>query len=78
MGDDGVANGQAESGIETLVVMLGANNALGSVVKLEPKWTPDSYGQLPFEQRMTAKNDLQPVATGPLRRGMGGARRPTP
>jgi hypothetical protein len=66
MGDDGVAtaqaesgqaeSGQAESGIETLVVMLGANNALGSVVKLEPKWTPDSYGQLPFEQRMTAKN----------------------
>jgi hypothetical protein len=56
MGDEGVADGQAESGIETLVVMLGANNALGSVVKLEPKWTPDSYGQLPFEQRMTAKN----------------------
>ena len=30
-------------GIETLVVLLGANNALGSVVALEPVWTPDEY-----------------------------------
>ncbi len=35
--------GDASHGIETLVVMLGANNALGSVVSLEPRWTPDDY-----------------------------------
>lgn len=37
------ANGDHVPGIETLVVMLGANNALGSVVDLEPRWTPDDY-----------------------------------
>lgn len=37
------AEGDGSHGIETLVVMLGANNALGSVVSLEPRWTPDDY-----------------------------------
>ncbi|MET0908010.1 MAG: hypothetical protein ABWZ99_00965 [Ilumatobacteraceae bacterium] len=55
MGEEGVGGGGPEAGIETLVVMLGANNALGSVVKLEPKWTQDSYGQLPLAQRMAEK-----------------------
>jgi hypothetical protein len=35
LGDDG--------GIETLIVMLGANNALGSVVSLAVKWTKRDY-----------------------------------
>jgi hypothetical protein len=35
--------GSGPHGIETLVVMLGANNALGSVVQLDPHWTPDDY-----------------------------------
>jgi hypothetical protein len=39
MGDEG----PGPHGIETLVVMLGANNALGSVVQLAPRWTPDDY-----------------------------------
>jgi hypothetical protein len=37
------AEGPGAHGIETLVVMLGANNALGGVVKLDPRWTPDDY-----------------------------------
>lgn len=35
--------GDGPHGIETLVIVLGANNALGSVVHLEPRWTPDDY-----------------------------------
>jgi hypothetical protein len=41
MGEEGTAS----HGIETLVVMLGANNALGSVLSLEPHWTTDNYVQ---------------------------------
>ncbi len=33
----------AESGVETLVVFLGANNALGSVVRLEVVWSGSDY-----------------------------------
>lgn len=35
-----------EAGIETLVVELGANNALGSVVRLELVWSGDGYRDL--------------------------------
>jgi hypothetical protein len=55
MGDEGVGNGKSEAGIETLIVMLGANNALGSVVQLEPKWTQDDYGKLSLAKRMAIK-----------------------
>ncbi len=46
---------KAREGIETLVVILGANNVLGSVVNLSPAWTPEDYATLPPEQRMVAK-----------------------
>lgn len=39
----GAEHGDAESGIETLVVFLGANNVLGSVVSLAVRWTGDDY-----------------------------------
>jgi hypothetical protein len=42
-------------GVETLVVVLGANNALGSVVSLDLTWTPADYATLPPEQRTAAK-----------------------
>jgi hypothetical protein len=42
-------------GIETLVVMLGANNALGSVVSLQPCWSPQGYEDLTAAQRRKAK-----------------------
>ncbi|TIC88550.1 hypothetical protein E8D34_02355 [Nocardioides sp. GY 10113] len=41
-------------GIETLVVVLGSNNALGSVVSLEPVWTPEGYADLPLAERPAA------------------------
>jgi hypothetical protein len=42
-------------GIETLVVMLGANNALGSVAGLQPCWTSDRYLDLSPVERLAAK-----------------------
>ena len=47
--------GEASGGIETLVVALGANNALGSVVGLNPCWTPDNYLALSPDKRLKAK-----------------------
>ena len=43
MGDEGLEGGGDGPGIETLVVMLGANNALGAVVRLNARWTPRDY-----------------------------------
>ena len=42
-------------GVETLVVVLGSNNALGSVVTLEPVWTPAGYADLALDQRLAAR-----------------------
>ena len=42
-------------GVETLVVVLGSNNALGAVVSLEPAWTPEGYADLPLEERLAAR-----------------------
>ena len=42
-------------GVETLVVVLGSNNALGAVVSLEPAWTPEGYDDLPLEDRLAAR-----------------------
>jgi hypothetical protein len=49
--------GSSGEGIETLVVVLGSNNALGSVVKLAPAWTPQGYEDLPPAQRLEVKKD---------------------
>lgn len=46
---------RSSQGIETLVVALGANNALGSVVTLEPAWTPEGYADLSLEERASAR-----------------------
>lgn len=45
-------------GIETMIVMLGANNALGSVVGLQPCWTAENYLELEPEQRLAAKRNF--------------------
>lgn len=42
-------------GVETLVVAIGANNALGSVVQLQPCWSGEGYAGLSPEQRLRAK-----------------------
>jgi hypothetical protein len=50
--------GASGEGVETLVVVLGSNNALGSVVKLAPAWTPQGYEDLPPERRLEVKKDF--------------------
>jgi hypothetical protein len=55
MGDEGSEDGGAGSGIETLVVMLGGNHALGAVVDLKAHWTPDDYLDDPPEARLDTK-----------------------
>jgi hypothetical protein len=55
MGDEGTIDGGAGPGIETLVVMLGANHALGTVVDLDVRWTPDDYLDQPPEARLASK-----------------------
>lgn len=47
--------GQGE-GIETLVVMIGANNVLPSVVKLQVKWSEEGYQDLHRKQDFTVWN----------------------
>ena len=44
-----------DQGVETLVVVLGSNNALGAVVTLEPAWTPEGYDDLPADERLAAR-----------------------
>ncbi|MEU4289147.1 hypothetical protein AB0E63_13090 [Kribbella sp. NPDC026596] len=46
---------KAKEGVEALVVILGANNVLGSVVSLSPAWSPAEYATLSVEERMVAK-----------------------
>jgi hypothetical protein len=51
LGDEGAREGPSESGdpgdgIETLIVFLGANNALGSVLSLSVRWSGDGYDDL--------------------------------
>jgi hypothetical protein len=43
LGEQGAVNGGAGDGIETLIVLLGANNALGSVLNLNVKWSGPGY-----------------------------------
>ena len=45
-------------GIETLVVMLGANNALGSILGLQPCWTSDDYLDLSPVRRLAVKGQF--------------------
>ncbi|GAA3525289.1 hypothetical protein AFL01nite_13800 [Aeromicrobium flavum] len=52
---DSVAELAADGGIETLVVVLGSNNALGSVISLEIAWTPASYATMTLAQRRDAR-----------------------
>jgi hypothetical protein len=54
MGEEGAGDGPGD-GIETLVVMLGGNHALGSVVDLDVRWTPEGYLDSPPEERLATK-----------------------
>ncbi|GGD29009.1 hypothetical protein [Nocardioides daphniae] len=52
---DSVTDLAAGEGVETLVVVLGSNNALGSVVQLKAVWTPEGYDQMSLTQRRDAR-----------------------
>jgi hypothetical protein len=51
LGEEGTDEDPAGDGIETLIVMLGANNALSTVVRLEVKWS-----KAPDYQNLQKKN----------------------
>jgi hypothetical protein len=57
-----------DGGIETLIVMLGANNALGAVVSLRVSWTGDDFADPVRKRRYTVwrpshfEQELQRVA----------------
>jgi hypothetical protein len=53
---DSVAAMAADDGVETLVVVLGSNNALGSVLALEPLWTPSGYAKMTLSARLDARS----------------------
>lgn len=46
LGEEGSEEDGGGDGIETLIVFLGANNALGSVVSLSVRWSGDGYDDL--------------------------------
>jgi hypothetical protein len=52
------AEGDAGDGIETLIVLLGANNALGSVISLTVRWSGPGYDDL---QQKAAYNVWRPT-----------------
>lgn len=53
---DSVAAMADDDGLETLVVVLGSNNALGSVLSLEPHWTPAGYARMTLSERLDARS----------------------
>ena len=56
LGAEGLDGGSGGPGIETLVVMLGANNALGPVVHLQARWTPADYLAATPRRRVVTKS----------------------
>src|SRR6478609_1423220 len=52
---DSIGDLAADEGVETLMVVLGSNNALGSVLSLEAAWTPPGYGKLTLSERRDAR-----------------------
>lgn len=52
---DSIERLAVEEGVETLVVVLGSNNALGSVVSLETVWTPEGYAEMTLARRRDAR-----------------------
>lgn len=51
------AKALGEQGVGVLVVALGANNALGAILKMKVAWTPDEYEQWDARERLAGKND---------------------
>ena len=52
---DSIAAMAEDGGVETLAVVLGSNNALGSVLSLRPAWTPEGYEDKTLAERAEAR-----------------------
>jgi hypothetical protein len=50
------AMGQDDGGVESLVVVLGSNNALGAVLQLQPCWTSAEYLDWSPQERLRRKS----------------------
>jgi hypothetical protein len=59
LGDEGTLEGQDGDGIETLIVLLGANNALGSVTELRVVWSGDGFDDLERKKPFTVWRPTQ-------------------
>ncbi len=55
LGEEGTDEGEGD-GIETLIVLLGANNALPSMLSLRVVWSEDGYDDLEQKSRFTVWN----------------------
>ena len=53
---DAVARLARDGGVETLLVSLGLNNALGAMTSLAPAWTPSGYPGMSPNERLAAKS----------------------
>lgn len=53
LGDEGSVEGGKDEGIETLIILLGANNALPSIVNLKVAWSDTGYDDLQKKQAYT-------------------------
>ncbi|MBD1940736.1 hypothetical protein [Microcoleus sp. FACHB-68] len=58
LGKDGTHETGTGDGIETLIIFLGANNALGSVIQLKVAWSQDGYDDLDRKQQFTVWNPI--------------------
>lgn len=57
LGNEGTFENPGEGhGIETLIVMLGANNALASMIQLKVKWSEEGYDNLETKKEFTVWN----------------------
>lgn len=58
LGSEGAAEEPDDDGIETLIVLLGSNNALASMLRLEVVWSEEGYDDLEKKRRFTMWNPV--------------------
>lgn len=50
---EGTVENNEEDGIETLIILIGANNALGSILTFKVEWTAQGYEDMALNDRYT-------------------------
>jgi len=53
LGDQGTVETQTGDGIETLIIMIGANNALGSILTFKVEWSGEDYKDMKLNDKYT-------------------------